>query len=54
MDSPSPEEVLCTKVKEAINYVRMEMDCTFAQAIGCLDILKQELLREAFGEDDDD
>lgn len=41
-------------VRQRIDYFRDEFDLTYAEAIGCLDILKQELLKEATEDDDHD
>ena len=39
---------LVAKLADAIDYFRMEYDMTYAEVIGSLELLKADIIREAF------
>lgn len=45
--------VFLDDLRSRIDYFRAEFDLTYAAAIGCLEIVKQELVTETMEDDDD-
>lgn len=41
-------------IRGRIEYFRQEFDLTYSEAIGCLEIAKHELAKEATEDDEDD
>ena len=43
---------LCGRVEDAIGYCRQEWDLTYAEAVGCLEMIKANLIEEALEDED--
>jgi len=43
-------EVLCDKLHQSIDYMRQEWQMTYAEVIGCLEVVKFDVLEEMLEE----
>jgi len=44
---------LMERLRKQIDYIRAEYEMTYAEAVGCLELLKAEIIKEALNEEDD-
>ena len=46
-------EVLCEKLHDAIDYMRSEWDMTYSEVVGCLEVVKFDILEEMADKSED-
>ncbi len=47
-------EAFISELDRKIEYFRQEFDLTYAEAVGCLELVKHRLIREVFDADEPD
>lgn len=53
-EAPDRVDRFSTEIHRVIDYFKTEFEMTYAETIGVLEIAKHSLLRETFGDDEDD